>query len=226
MLHVQAVQPDPRKRPESLKTLARIGLSLDEVTDYLGHHDEHDADSATPRVFNFAVTVLDPTSICRSSRIRHWWAPADDLDERGLLQGPPLPPPAARPAPHRPETTPPPLVAALRRGVCGLYPAEAGTELLIRHATWLHRDDFRLGYVRHDEDTSDVDWPATISALNTGQLPSSRSEARILRLAASLASGIPVDLRDAFTGLDSRNINLVSQAVLHANGTRPTQVST
>jgi 8-oxo-dGTP diphosphatase len=45
------------------KTLARIGLSLDEVTDYLGHHDEHDTDSATTRVFTFAVTVLDPSSM-------------------------------------------------------------------------------------------------------------------------------------------------------------------
>jgi hypothetical protein len=77
--------------------------------------------------------------------------------------------------------------------------------------------------VHSDADAADVDWPAAISALNTGLLPSSRSEARILRLAASLAGGIPVDLRDALTGLDSRNIDLVSQAVLHANGTPPTQ---
>jgi 8-oxo-dGTP diphosphatase len=206
------------------QTLAGIGLSIDEVTGYLGHHDEHDPDSATTRVFNFAVTVTDPSSICRSGRIRHWWAPAEDRDKLGLPPDPRLPP-ATRAAPHRPETTPPPIAAALPRGVFGPNPAEAGTELLIRHATWLHRNDFLHRYLRHDHDTADVDWPSAISDLNTGQLTSSRSEARILRLAASLANGIPVDLRDALTGLDSRNIDLVSQAVLHANDTPPTQTS-
>jgi hypothetical protein len=32
---------------------------------------------------------------------------------------------------------------------------------------------------------------------------------------------IPVHLRDALTGLDNRNINLVITAVLHASGERP-----
>lgn len=65
---------------------------------------------------------------------------------------------------------------------------------------------------------ADVDWPAAMTALDTGDLPSSGSEARILRLAASLTGGIPVNLRDALTGLDTRNITLVSQAVLHTSG--------
>ena len=65
---------------------------------------------------------------------------------------------------------------------------------------------------------AEVDWPAAISALDTGALPSSGGEARILRLAASLTGGIPVNLRDALTGRDTRNITLVSQAVLHADG--------
>ena len=42
----------------------------------------------------------------------------------------------------------------------------------------------------------------------------------MLRLAASLADGIPVDLRDALTGIDDHNINLVITAVLHASGKR------
>jgi hypothetical protein len=66
-----------------------------------------------------------------------------------------------------------------------------------------------------------IDWPAVITALDAGDLPCSGGEARILRLAASLAHGIPVDLRDALTGLDARNTDLIRQAVLHANGHRP-----
>ena len=41
------------------------------------------------------------------------------------------------------------------------------------------------------------------------------------RLAASLAGGIPVSLRDTLTGIDHRNIELVITAVLHAWGQRP-----
>lgn len=65
---------------------------------------------------------------------------------------------------------------------------------------------------------ADIDWPAAITALDTGDLPCSGGEQRMLRLAASMASGIPVDLRDALTGLDDRNINLVITAVLRASG--------
>jgi hypothetical protein len=66
-----------------------------------------------------------------------------------------------------------------------------------------------------------IDWPAAITALDTGELPCSGSEGRMLRLAASLVDGIPVDLRDALTSLDTRKTDLVSRAVPHANGRRP-----
>ena len=65
-----------------------------------------------------------------------------------------------------------------------------------------------------------IDWPAAITALDTGNLPCSGGEQRMLRLAASLADGIPVDLRDTLTGLDNHNISLVIAAVLHASGKR------
>jgi hypothetical protein len=42
-----------------------------------------------------------------------------------------------------------------------------------------------------------------------------------LRLAASIADGIPVDLNDALTGLDQTRISLIVTAVRHANGQRP-----
>ena len=64
-----------------------------------------------------------------------------------------------------------------------------------------------------------IDWPAAIAALDD-DLPCSGGENRMLRLAASLAGGIPVNLRDALTGLDDRNIQLVINAALHASGHR------
>jgi hypothetical protein len=40
----------------------------------------------------------------------------------------------------------------------------------------------------------------------------------VLRLAASVADGIPVDLRDAMTGMDAANVDRAVQAMLHAAG--------
>jgi len=58
-----------------------------------------------------------------------------------------------------------------------------------------------------------IDWDAVITALASGHLPSSRTEKRILRIAASLAAGHPVNLRDAIPGLYQRNVSLVVSAV-------------
>ena len=43
----------------------------------------------------------------------------------------------------------------------------------------------------------------------------------MLRVAASLADGLPVSLRDALTGIDERNIKLVITALLQASGQPP-----
>jgi len=48
-----------------------------------------------------------------------------------------------------------------------------------------------------------VDWPSAVAALGTS-LPCSGGEQRMLRVTASLADGIAVDLRDTLTGLDDR----------------------
>jgi hypothetical protein len=40
----------------------------------------------------------------------------------------------------------------------------------------------------------------------------------MLRLAASIAAGVPVNLSDALTGIDHRNARLLTTAVLRANG--------
>jgi len=123
--------------------------------------------------------------------------------------------------------TAPALKTALRACAAGFYPAEAGVDLLIAHAWLLDRSDFHDRFVHHGisitdgiTDMAEIDWGAAINALDTGELPCSGGEGRILRLAASLASGIPVDLRDALTGLDYRNIDRLINAVFHASGRR------
>jgi 8-oxo-dGTP diphosphatase len=210
------------------KALAAVGLDIDEVTAYLGHHDHYDTDGELTRVFCFTVTVTDPHSICRSARIGHWWADSDDLPD--LAAAAALHPatlaaswtPATRGARRGSED--PPLAGPLRACVRSLYAAEAAIELLIRHAAWLHRNDFCHRFVRtstsitSNAGTAAIDWPAAITALDAGELPCSGSEAQMLRLAASLADGTPVNLRDTLTGLDSGNTDLVSRAVLHATG--------
>jgi hypothetical protein len=66
-----------------------------------------------------------------------------------------------------------------------------------------------------------IDWQSVITTRDAGLLPCSSGESRILRLAASIAVGIPVDLNDALSGLDQSSIALVVRAVRHANGQRP-----
>ena len=59
------------------------------------------------------------------------------------------------------------------------------------------------------------------TALDAGTLPCSGGERRIFRLAASLAAGLPVNLRDTLTGLDEHNLTLTISAFIHASGHRP-----
>ena len=120
----------------------------------------------------------------------------------------------------------PGLAGAVRAGAAGLYSLEAACELLISTG-WLRRDDFAR-FIRTGTSLTDgvtalahIDWQAAITSREAGLLPCSSGENRILRLAASIAAGIPVDLNDALSGLDQARIALVVQAVRHANGQRP-----
>lgn len=201
---------------------ATLGMSIDEVTGYLGHHDDNTGTEAT-RTFCFAVTVTDPDAICRSATLGHHWAHLDDLPSLpGLTARPP-----AVPAAPTPAATEPQLAGPLRTWARGIYPDEAGVELLIAHAAFLRRNDFTDRFVvpstNHTghQSTASLDWSAAITALDAGDLPCSCAEERILRLAASLGNGLPVNLRDATTGLDARNATLLTQAILHATGHRP-----
>ena len=117
------------------------------------------------------------------------------------------------------------LAEALRAGADGIGALQAGTGLLIDHATFLDRQDFTSRFVWQAVSASDgvtavasIDWQAAITALDTGGLACSGGERRMLKLAASLADGIPVDLRDTVTGLDQRNMSLLVSAILRASG--------
>jgi len=118
------------------------------------------------------------------------------------------------------------LAAAIRAGAGGLYSLEAACDLVIG-AGWLHRDDFAC-FVSTVTSITDgvtelarIDWQSVISSRDAGLLPCGSGENRILRLAASIAAGIPVDLNEALCGLDQSSISLVIRAVRHANGQRP-----
>jgi hypothetical protein len=69
-----------------------------------------------------------------------------------------------------------------------------------------------------------VDWSSAVAGLEEGRLPCSSGEGQVLRIAASLADGVPVELGQAVSGLDDANIVLVARAVLHAAGHRGADV--
>jgi hypothetical protein len=126
--------------------------------------------------------------------------------------------------------TEPSRAGALRACAAGFYPSEAACELLIA-TCWLERNDF-TPYITAGVSISDgvtpmaaVSWANAISALDTGHLPCSGAERRLLRLAASLGEGIPVDLQDAVTGLDHANLARVISAIRHAAGHRPASMT-
>ncbi|MBV9206229.1 MAG: hypothetical protein JO037_12725 [Actinobacteria bacterium] len=113
----------------------------------------------------------------------------------------------------------------------GLFSTEAAVELLIGYGSWLYREDFLEIAVESGREIADgavmaaVDWEAAVAALEAGRLPCSGGEGKILRLAASIAAGVPVDLGSALSGLDQRNIAGVAGAVLHAAGHRDPRVA-
>ena len=99
----------------------------------------------------------------------------------------------------------------------------AAIDLLTSHRHWLAQAAFTR-FV-HPVTTAEghhigawIDWAGVITALQHGELPSSASEADMLRIAASLAHGLPVALRAVLGGLDADNITAVTTAITTANG--------
>jgi hypothetical protein len=116
------------------------------------------------------------------------------------------------------------LTSALGACATGLHATEAGVALIIANGTFLHRDDFTSRFITCGTSggtpMAAIDWDAAITALNSGGLPCSGGERRILQLSASLAAGTPVSLRDTITGLDSDNTARLLTAIRHASGRR------
>jgi hypothetical protein len=114
----------------------------------------------------------------------------------------------------------------MRAWAKGLPCAEAAVELLIGHRWWLRRRDFAGVAVKPGRNAftgtvvAEVDFAAAVAALESGVLACSSGERQLLRVAASIAGGIPVDLREAVTSLDEGSAVLAAAAVLHAAGHR------
>ncbi len=122
-------------------------------------------------------------------------------------------------------TSPDALAAALRAHAQGLHCAEAAAELFIAQS-WLHRADFTAQFVRihagvqSGQPVAVIDWRAVVTALGTS-LPCSSGEQRMLKITASLADGIPVDLQDTVVGIDDTNLQLLITAIRRASGKKP-----
>jgi len=70
-----------------------------------------------------------------------------------------------------------------------------------------------------DREVAAVDFAAAADAVQ-GVLPCSSGERQVLLIAASIAEGIPVDLREAALSLDEGGAALAAGAVLRAAGCR------
>jgi ADP-ribose pyrophosphatase YjhB (NUDIX family) len=199
------------------------GLDTTQVRAYLGSYERVHGEEVI-RVFVFTASCADPLQICRHARIAHCWADPASLPEQTsqeLARLTDLAMQAAEPAGALPGRWQ--LTAALRAGSKGMYCDQAATELLIRHGSWLRRDDFTARYIligtsQAGDITAAIDWEEAITALHAGDLPCSSSEAAILGLAASFATATPVVLRHAITGLDQANLYLLTNAIRDAGG--------
>lgn len=103
---------------------------------------------------------------------------------------------------------------ALRAWARGIYPLEAGVELLIR-----------TGFVGPGKPwvtqaTGNPDrWWVDVDQINDDTIGVySGGQRRMLRIAASLLGGTPVDLHEDIAGLDRDHLALVLAAIAHAGG--------
>lgn len=116
------------------------------------------------------------------------------------------------------------LTCILADTATGIPADAAAVELLARHDHFLHRPEFRRlvaagSAISSGEPVAVIRWRATVHALDRGQLPCSRTEAAILRIAASIGDdAISVHLRTLLGGLDHRNITLITHAITRASG--------
>jgi hypothetical protein len=118
------------------------------------------------------------------------------------------------------------LALLLAAGSDGAPAETAAVRLLDLGGTWLARPDFVTGFIRVGDSPITglplgiIRWQPAIRALRAGGLPSSAGEAATLRIAASLAADVPVELGQAITSLDRPSLASVTTAVRIAGGWR------
>jgi hypothetical protein len=115
------------------------------------------------------------------------------------------------------------LALLLEDTAAGICADAAAVGLIVRHGHFLHQPGFRriiaAGSAIGGGQAAVIRWRAAAHALDRGLLPCSRTEAAVLKIAASLGDdAVPVHLRALLGGLDSRNIALVIAAITAANG--------
>jgi hypothetical protein len=113
-----------------------------------------------------------------------------------------------------------PLDQALEAGAKGLYTSEAGVALVVAHRHWLTRQDFVDALVVDDDEDGSmawIEWDDVVDFLEDH--PASSGEAALLLIAASLAGArVGEPLGHLVSKLDLSNLELVLDAVAHANG--------
>ncbi|QLQ15526.1 MAG: hypothetical protein HZY73_07340 [Micropruina sp.] len=106
--------------------------------------------------------------------------------------------------------------AGLRAWAGGIYPLEVGVELLIRTSNGRFAGAGQP-WVRSGDDPGW--WWIDVTEMNEANIGVlSCGEARMLRIAASLLGGAPVDLHTAIPGLDRDHVQFALAAVAHASG--------
>jgi hypothetical protein len=117
------------------------------------------------------------------------------------------------------------LESALLRAAVGDYAAEAAVLMLANSGYWLPRlQAAGLITIALDGDAVDggpwaaVQWADLDGALRRGGISGSGGQLRLLRAAASLAEGQPIDLADLTAGLDRPELALLLAALAHAAG--------
>lgn len=107
---------------------------------------------------------------------------------------------------------------AVRAWAKGIYPTEAGVELLIRDGKAIYE---RAPWLTELEPVGD-DRPRMVAVdvdeLLAGTGACSGGEQRLVRIAASMLNGPPVDLAEEIPGLDRPHQVLVLAAIAHAAG--------
>ncbi|WP_336031974.1 hypothetical protein [Geodermatophilus sp. FMUSA9-8] len=112
---------------------------------------------------------------------------------------------------------------ALLRAALGDYSDEAAILLLLTSGHWLPQLQ-RAGLITLDGNVdgaglwAHINWPDLDGALRIGTITGSTSQRQVLRAAASIADGHPVDLGDLAAGLDRHALTLVLAAIAHAAG--------